>query len=182
MRRTISGFHEDDEGEWVAELDCGHNQHVRHRPPFQLRPWVLDEAGRATRRGAPIDCPLCDRCELPERVRFARRSPEWDAGSLPPGLRRAHRLAGGTWGRLVVREGQVRFRADTSPATDRLLDAGTVQALPPGVEHEVEPDERARLFVEFLQVVADGAVPSTERLPPERDGRDADGDPAEERR
>jgi hypothetical protein len=60
MRQRIAGFRLDDAGDWVAELDCGHRQHVRHRPPFQLRAWVLDEAGRASRVGTPIDCPLCD--------------------------------------------------------------------------------------------------------------------------
>lgn len=57
------GFHCDEEGDWVAHLDCGHRQHVRHRPPFQNRPWVLDEAGRAARLGALLECPLCDRGE-----------------------------------------------------------------------------------------------------------------------
>ena len=59
------GFHCDDEGDWVAHLDCGHRQHVRHRPPFQKRPWVLDEAGRASRLGGLLECPLCDRGEPP---------------------------------------------------------------------------------------------------------------------
>jgi len=58
--RVITGFVQDDEGEWVAELSCGHRQHVRHRPPFQKRPWVLDEPGRRSRVGAPIECRLCD--------------------------------------------------------------------------------------------------------------------------
>lgn len=61
MRRLITGFHQDGEGDWVAHLDCGHAQHVRHRPPFQLRPWVTTEAGRAGRLGSELDCPLCDR-------------------------------------------------------------------------------------------------------------------------
>ena len=46
MLRRIAGFHQDSEGDWVAELDCLHTQHVRHRPPFQERPWILTEAGR----------------------------------------------------------------------------------------------------------------------------------------
>jgi hypothetical protein len=29
MDRTIVGFHLDDEQQWVAELECGHDQHVR---------------------------------------------------------------------------------------------------------------------------------------------------------
>jgi len=56
----ITGFHRDAEGDWVAELACGHGQHVRHRPPWQLRPWVATEAGRAARIGQTIDCPFCD--------------------------------------------------------------------------------------------------------------------------
>jgi len=30
MNRRITGFHQDDVGDWVAELDCGHTQLVRH--------------------------------------------------------------------------------------------------------------------------------------------------------
>ncbi|HEY7398375.1 MAG TPA: DUF3565 domain-containing protein [Gaiellaceae bacterium] len=60
MERTIVGFHRDDRGDWVAELDCGHNQHVRHRPPFENRPWVVDPERRAGMIGEPRECPLCD--------------------------------------------------------------------------------------------------------------------------
>ena len=56
----IAGYHRDDAGDWVAELACGHGQHVRHRPPFQLRTWVLEEEGRRARLGTPLECPLCD--------------------------------------------------------------------------------------------------------------------------
>ena len=37
MQRTIIGFHQDATQEWVADLECGHQQHVRHPPPW-LRP------------------------------------------------------------------------------------------------------------------------------------------------
>ncbi|MDX1637048.1 MAG: DUF3565 domain-containing protein [Balneolaceae bacterium] len=46
MEQAISGFHKDDQGDWVAELECGHYQHVRHDPPWQLRPWVVTPQGR----------------------------------------------------------------------------------------------------------------------------------------
>ena len=39
--RRIRGFHKDEEGYWVAELDCGHTRHMRHDPPWQERTWVL---------------------------------------------------------------------------------------------------------------------------------------------
>jgi tellurite methyltransferase len=56
---TIIGFHQDAAGDWVAELGCGHSQHVRHRPPWQVRPWVVSDEGRAARVGTEIVCPLC---------------------------------------------------------------------------------------------------------------------------
>jgi hypothetical protein len=60
VQRRIVGFHEDARGEWVAELECGHERHVRHRPPFEQRPWVLDAERRRARLGSSIDCGLCE--------------------------------------------------------------------------------------------------------------------------
>ena len=60
VERAIRGFHLDAQGEWVAELACGHQQHVRHSPPFFLRPWVLEAEGRKQRLGTPLECRLCD--------------------------------------------------------------------------------------------------------------------------
>ncbi|MEX2570876.1 MAG: DUF3565 domain-containing protein [Gemmatimonadota bacterium] len=57
--RKIVGFHQDDEGHWVADLECGHTQHVRHSPPWQRRPWVLTESGRADFLGTSFDCWRC---------------------------------------------------------------------------------------------------------------------------
>lgn len=59
-KRTIIGFRQDDEGHWIAELSCGHRQHVRHTPPWMNRPWVLTAAGRAERLGLEMDCRACD--------------------------------------------------------------------------------------------------------------------------
>jgi hypothetical protein len=53
------GFDQDEAGDWVALLACGHRQHVRHRPPWHERPWVLTEEGRADRLGSPLECPAC---------------------------------------------------------------------------------------------------------------------------
>jgi len=60
MKQSIVGYHQDEERHWVAELNCGHNQHVRHDPPWQERPWVTTESGRASMLGALLDCKKCD--------------------------------------------------------------------------------------------------------------------------
>jgi uncharacterized protein (DUF488 family) len=57
----IVGYQQDEEKSWIAVLSCGHRQHVRHRPPFVERPWVLTEAGRATKLGEPVVCSECAR-------------------------------------------------------------------------------------------------------------------------
>lgn len=60
MDRTIVTFDQDEVGDWVAMLDCGHRQHVRHNPPMSYRPWVLDPAGRARFIGFTLNCRICD--------------------------------------------------------------------------------------------------------------------------
>jgi hypothetical protein len=63
IKRTIVGFHQDDRQDWVADLECGHTQHVRHKPPWQVRPWVVTAEGRARRLGSLLRCKQCERDE-----------------------------------------------------------------------------------------------------------------------
>jgi len=60
VQQRIVGYHRDEQGEWIAELACGHQRHVRHEPPFQLRPWIVEPEGRRQRLGTPLECGLCD--------------------------------------------------------------------------------------------------------------------------
>ncbi len=60
MKQSIVGYHKDDEGHWVAELVCGHYQHVRHDPPMVSRPWVTTEKGREEMLGYQLECKKCD--------------------------------------------------------------------------------------------------------------------------
>lgn len=60
MRRKIISFSLDQESDWIAHLDCGHSQHVRHDPPWQNRPWVMTEKGREEKLGLELNCKECD--------------------------------------------------------------------------------------------------------------------------
>ena len=53
------GFHQDEHGDWVADLECGHTQHVRHDPPWQNRPWVVSAEGRQSYLGTVLYCVRC---------------------------------------------------------------------------------------------------------------------------
>jgi hypothetical protein len=63
VARKIVAFHLDDEGHWVADLDCGHGQHVRHDPPWMSREWVTTEGGRKEHLGRELICLKCGRGE-----------------------------------------------------------------------------------------------------------------------
>jgi tellurite resistance-related uncharacterized protein len=158
VERLIVGFVQDEAGDWVALLDCLHRRHVRHNPPFRSAAWVLDDARRSGRIGTSLDCPLCDRTELPPDLVVLRTTPAWDEDSMPAALRRAHRVASGTWGRLHVESGELRFRARTEPPVEVTVSAGGVQAIPPDVEHEVEPCGHALFYVEFLGRAANASA------------------------
>jgi hypothetical protein len=60
VARKIVAFHRDDGGDWVADLDCGHTQHVRHNPPWQNREWVTREDGRREHIGRELPCAKCE--------------------------------------------------------------------------------------------------------------------------
>jgi len=60
MKQRIYAFHKDNEGHWVVDLECGHQQHFRHDPPWMERPWILSEEGRRQRIGMEVNCKRCD--------------------------------------------------------------------------------------------------------------------------
>jgi tellurite methyltransferase len=148
--RRIVGFAVDDVGDWVALLECHHRQHVRHRPPFRPAPWVEDRAERDRRIGTTLNCPLCDRCEVPNGLIVVRTSETWDERTMPEALRRDHRVASGTWGCLRVQDGSLRFVARTDPVTEVIVDSDRPQGIPPDIEHHIEPQGPTRFAIDFL--------------------------------
>jgi hypothetical protein len=59
IERRIVAFHQDDDGHWVADLECGHTQHVRHDPPWQDRSWTRTREGRKKLLGRMLRCSEC---------------------------------------------------------------------------------------------------------------------------
>lgn len=147
--RKITGFHQDDLGDWVAELSCLHSRHMRHEPPFQSRPWVIDAAGRQARVGTKIGCPPCDRAEMPVSLVLIGSAEPFSQDTLPAGLRRSHRTAAGVWGLLRVASGAVSFRLEVSPPLELVLTAGSSQPIPPEVLHDLTVTGPVWLTVEF---------------------------------
>ena len=148
MLRAIDGIHQDEVGDWVAELRCGHGQHVRHRPPFWVREWVLTPEGRAEKVGVELPCVLCDRFELPAGHVPYKRTRDFDQLSIPDGLRRDHSTKPGVWGVIHVLAGRLGYIVELPLACERLLEPGVLGIVVPEVLHRVVPEGEARFFVE----------------------------------
>lgn len=151
MQRPITGFRLDEHDDWVAVLGCGHPQHVRHRPPFEERPWVTTEAGRREKLGVPLDCVRCDRCELPPDALAYKRTTTFTEATIPDALRRDHTTRAGVWATIVVDEGHLRYRCERL-GIDVELTPGRPGIVVPEVPHRVEATGPVRFFVEFRRV------------------------------
>ena len=91
---------------------------------------------------------MLDELALPEGVVLVRTTELFTVDSLPAGLRRAHRVAEGVWGVLVVHAGEVRFVAEATGEA-RTVAAGQRQVIEPGLLHHVELSDDAEMAVEF---------------------------------
>ena len=150
MKTAITGFHKDTKADWVAELQCGHSQHMRHRPPWQDRAWVLDDVERARRVGAEIDCPLCDMPVLPANVSVYKQTDEFTEQTIPAGLLKDHTTKAGVWGRIVVSAGQLEYSFG-EPRRSFVLEREHPGIVKPGVPHQVRPLGAVSFHVEFLR-------------------------------
>lgn len=151
MKRAIVAFHEDDAGDPVADLDCGHGQHVRHKPPFVNRPWVLSESGRAGMLGRELDCLRCERMEWPDGLVAYRRTADFDEQTLPKGLTREHATKRGVWGRIHVVAGVLRYTVSAPVSRSFRLAAPASGIVVPQARHSVAPEGAVRFFVEFYR-------------------------------
>ena len=149
MKRAIIGLRLDEPGDWVADLDCGHGQHVRHRPPFVDRPWTETEAGRHAMLGTELDCVRCDRMEWPDGFVVHRRTPEFDETTTPAGLKSEHATKRGVWARIHVLSGVLRYRVGAPIHRSFRVVPSSSAVIVAQVPHRVEPEGPVRFFVEF---------------------------------
>jgi tellurite resistance-related uncharacterized protein len=89
------------------------------------------------------------RIELPSGLTLQRTTPTFDAHTTPAGLRKAHTVAVGVWGRLVVEDGSLGFVFEDTPDDVRTLTAGEHQVIPPARLHHVVINGPVRFAVEF---------------------------------
>ena len=150
MDRPIIGFALDAEGAWVALLNCGHRQHVRHEPPFWNRPWVTSPEGRDGRIGVTLPCAACDAFEMPEQFVPYSRTPVFSPETVPVALQSENTTRAGVWAKIVVTAGRLRYHVRLLERVVELT-AGESAVVVPEVPHRVELLADTRFYVEFFR-------------------------------
>jgi tellurite methyltransferase len=156
MLQAIVSFRVDDDGVWVAELSCGHSQHVRHQPPFQNRAWVTSEAGRLAHLGSELDCVYCEMASLPPDLQAYKQTPSFSEATVPPALLAEHRTKPEVWAKIVVEEGKLEYACTRGTFVLRPTVDGIVE---PASPHQVRPLGPVRFHVVFLRRRAQTAGP-----------------------
>ena len=151
MLRKILAFFQDREHHWVARLDCGHGRHLRHDPPFFDRAWVEQAERRADQLGKELDCPACDRSEMPADWVAYKRTPVFNKDSIPKGLMTSHRTRPGVWARIRCPRGRLEYRVEAPVNQVMVLDPQRDGIVIPGVTHRIRPLGEVSVFVEFYR-------------------------------
>ena len=146
---VIAAFRQDADRDWIADLACGHSQHVRHRPPWQNRPWVESDEERQAKLGAAIECLACEMPQVPVGSRERRRTPSFTEATVPAGLLEAHRTKAGVWARVVIEAGSLEYTLE-DPRRTFVLTPESVGVAPPEMAHHVRPRGPVRFHLVFL--------------------------------
>ncbi len=86
---------------------------------------------------------------LPNGLVHQRTTDIFSNETVPAGLLRAHRVADGVWGLLVVHSGSVVFVFEDEPDEPNLIEAGDHMVIPPARLHHIELDEPTTFAIEF---------------------------------
>jgi len=151
MQRKIIGYHLDEEQDWVAELDCYHGQHVRHKPPFFNRPWVITESGRNSQLASLLNCVRCDALEFPEGLSAYKKTPEFSQDSIPKGLLKQHSTKEGVWAIIHVLSGTLLYYPHDTNAQCIPLSKDDKGIIPPNKYHSVAAKSDVIFYVEFYR-------------------------------
>ena len=91
--------------------------------------------------------------ELPANVTSYNKTPEFTRATVPKGLLRRHLTRQGTWGKIIILEGRLRYRILEPELEEIELSPERYGVVEPAVPHEVEPIGHVRFYVEFFNEV-----------------------------
>ena len=88
---------------------------------------------------------------IPENFSPYKKTPVFDEDSVPKGLLKAHRTKEGTWGKIIILEGQLLYSINEPEHEEVVLDKEKYGVVEPTILHEVKPLGQVRFYVEFYR-------------------------------
>ena len=88
---------------------------------------------------------------LPPDLQPYRRTPEFTEATMPSGLTSSHSTKSGTWGQIIVLEGEILYRILKTPFEELRLGITNPGVVEPEIEHEIEPLGKVRFYVQFYR-------------------------------
>lgn len=89
--------------------------------------------------------------EIPNTTTLSRTSPVFTEETVPKGLLKDHNLKAGTWGSLIVEQGQVAFYLAGMTAPEAEINAGERWTILPEEKHFIRVHGEARFYIEFYK-------------------------------
>ncbi len=86
---------------------------------------------------------------LPDGLCSYARTREFTEQSIPDSFSRSHRTRAGTWARIVIAQGTLRYRILEPEIEEILLSTDKPGIVEPEVAHQVEPRGLVRFYLEF---------------------------------
>lgn len=144
MNKGIVGFHIDDQGDWVADLECGHAQHVRHNPPWVNRPWVLEVEGRKRALGTLLDCLKCNMPRIPSEAQQIACSAMLTQQAISEKDADLQYNDADTWVKVVVHEGELIYQQIADKTIGYVIDSEFAAVIAPGERFVLREKGRVR--------------------------------------
>ena len=88
---------------------------------------------------------------LPTECVPYKKTPVFTEETIPAGLLKAHQTKHGTWGKIVILEGRLRYKILEPIVEEVVLDCEIFGVVEPEVLHEVATIGAVRFYVEFLR-------------------------------
>jgi tellurite resistance-related uncharacterized protein len=88
---------------------------------------------------------------LPTDVAPYKRTDIFSETTIPAGLLKSHNTKAGVWGKIVILEGELRYRILEPQLEDHILTVNHFGVVEPQVPHEVMPLGKVSFYVEFLR-------------------------------
>ncbi|WP_071819919.1 DUF1971 domain-containing protein [Acaryochloris marina] len=86
---------------------------------------------------------------LPKNVTAYRQTSVFTQDTIPNALLHSHTTREGSWGKLCVISGQLRYQILTNPPEEHVISSELPGIIEPKISHKVEPIGSVEFYVEF---------------------------------